>query len=141
MKILAKYIHDSADSTDVDVHYVVDELPCLSECKEFCNTNKDIENRNLIVINDGVVTACYKGSIDEVNNGLIDTYNLHNQEYPLLVTKRITRNNYIKYIRGIRGILSHISRSQYRPIVKPALVSNSWTQRLNVFHDINFYRY
>ena len=29
MKIIAKYIHGSEDSTDLDVIYVVDELPSL----------------------------------------------------------------------------------------------------------------
>ena len=129
MEILAKYIHGSGDSTDVDVHYVVDALPSLAECKKFCSESKE-ENRNLIVINDGVVAAAYKGTVDEVNNGLLATYNLHEQEYPLLVTRNLERDLYLKTIRAVRGILSHLSRSQFRPQIKSAL-KGPWSERVN----------
>ena len=54
MKILARYVHGSEDSLDTDVIYIVDELPPLNECAEFCNSN-DAENRNLAIVRDGVV--------------------------------------------------------------------------------------
>jgi hypothetical protein len=78
-----KYIHGSGDSLDIDVFYVFDKKPTYQECHIFCS-NTD-ENRNIIVIDNGYVTDCFKGTIDEVQNSLIDTYGLHEQEYPLLI--------------------------------------------------------
>ena len=135
MNIIAKYIHGSEDSTDVDVVYVVDELPDKTECKRFCSESPD-ENRNLITIKDGVVSEVYKGTVDEVNNALLSTYGLHNQTYSLLVKKHMERIPPLKYVRGIRIILSHLSRSQYRERVKKALRSN-WRDRLNELLDID----
>lgn len=74
--IIAKYIHGSEDSTDIDVHYVFDEMPSYQECKKFCDSDKS-ENRNIITIKNGIVTGCYKGTVDEINNALIETYPLH----------------------------------------------------------------
>lgn len=125
---MIRYIHGSEDSTDVDIHYVFDKLPDLTECKRFCSEDKN-ENRNIIVINDGIVTECYKGTTDEVNNGLFHTYQFHNQEYPLLINRTIPRIKPLKYVRAVRGILSHLSKSQYRKEIKNALKSD-WITRL-----------
>ena len=133
MKIIAKYIHGSEDSTDLDVIYVVDELPPLQECKVFCSDK--IENRNIITIEDGIVTSVYKGTTDEVNNSLLRTYNLHKQEYPLLVTRLVQRDVHIKAIRAVRGILSHLSRSMFRPEIKNAL-RGSWSVRIETLQMI-----
>lgn len=133
---MIKYIHGSEDSLDVDVYYVFDKLPSFNECKKFCSEDKS-ENRNIIVINNGVVTDCFIGTNDEINNGLIDTYNLHKQEYPLIINKRLERDKELKYIRAVRGILSHISRTQYRPEVKKALNSN-WNARIQCLKQIDF---
>ena len=133
MKIIAKYIHGSEDSTDLDVIYVVDELPPLQECKVFCSDK--IENRNLITINDGIVTSVYKGITDEVNNSLFSTYNLHEQEYPLLVTRFVQRDIHIKAIRAVRSILSHLSRSMFRTEIKNAL-RGSWSVRIETLQMI-----
>lgn len=133
MKIIAKYIHGSEDSTDLDVIYVVDELPSLQECKIFCSDK--IENRNLITIEDGIVTSVYKGTTDEVNNSLLRTYNLHEQEYPLLVTRVVQRDAQIKAIRAVRGVLSHLSRSMFRPEIKNAL-RGSWSVRIETLQMI-----
>lgn len=35
---------------------------------------------------------CYKGTPDELNNALLETYSLHKQEYPLLITRKVTHN-------------------------------------------------
>jgi len=135
MKEYVTYIHGSEDSTDVDIFYVFDELPSKQECKKFCSADPS-ENRNIIVIKDGVVTACYKGTPDEVNNSLIDTYDLHEQKFPLLITKRVDRDLTIKVVRAIRIILSHLSRSKYRNVVKQALVSD-FLYRLDILRYIN----
>ena len=103
-----KYIHGSADSLDKDIHYVFDELPPLNDCKVFCSTDPN-ENRNIIVIKDGEVVQCYKGTIDEVNNAIFRTYSLHEQSSPLLITHNIKRDAKLKAIRAVRIILSHMA--------------------------------
>lgn len=132
---MIKYIHGSEDSTDLDVYYVFKELPSFDECRKFCSADP-AENRNIIVINNGIVTDCFIGTCDEINNGLIDTYNLHKQEYPLLVTKRVERDKEMKYIRATRGILSILSKTHYRPEIKNALNSN-WNERLKTLKSLD----
>ena len=133
MEIIARYIHGSEDSTDLDVIYVVDELPSLQECKTFCSDKE--ENRNLITVENGIVTSVYKGTPDEVNNALLDTYKLHEQEYPLLVERKVERDVHIKAIRAVRGILSHLSKSMLRPEIKNAL-RGSWSVRIETLQMI-----
>jgi|GEM_PF-1210602 len=132
---LIKYIHGSEDSIDLDIYYVFDEMPEFKECQEFCSSK--IENRNIIVIQNGIVVECFKGPTDEVNNSLLDTYNLHQQECPLLITKRLPRDVLIKDLRALRGMISYLSRTEYRTIVKKALKGN-FTDRLNVMKNVNF---
>jgi len=134
MEIKARYVHGSEDSTDIDTYYVVDALPSTAECKKWCDALTE-ENANLITIGDGIVTGCYKGTVDEVNNSLFETYPLHEQEFPLLVERKVRRDLNIKFIRAIRGLLSHMSRSQYRPEIKAALKSG-WNERLDVLKGI-----
>ena len=129
-----KYIHGSEDSTDCDVIYVFDQMPSLQWCKTYCS-DKD-ENRNICVVKNGVVTECYKGTPDEVNNAVFLTYHLHEQEYPLLITRLVQRDVTAKCMRAVRIILSHLSRSQYRPQVKEALVGD-WFTRIKTLEDID----
>lgn len=138
---MIRYIHGSKNSVDTDVHYVFEEMPSLQECKSFCSADPN-ENRNIIVINDGIVTECYKGTPDEVNNALLETYGLHEQEHKLLVTRKVERNVPLKMVRAVRIILSHLSRSQYRKEVKEAL-KGGWNDRLKclvkiLLKDIDF---
>lgn len=133
---MIKYIHGSKNSIDTDVHYVFEKLPSLTECKTFCSSNP-IENRNIIIIKNGIVTECYKGTPDEVNNSLLDTYKLHKQDYELLVTRKVNRIVPLKIVRAIRIILSHISRSQYRAEVKQALKDN-WIDKIKLLKEIDF---
>lgn len=132
---MLKYIHGSEDSLDLDVYYVFDELPSFDECRKFCSADPD-ENRNIIVIKNGMVVDCFIGTCDEINNGLIDTYNLHNQKYPLIITNRLQRDKEMKYIRATRGILSILSKTHYRPIIKNALNSN-WSERLKALKELD----
>lgn len=132
---MLKYIHGSEDSLDLDVYYVFDELPSFDECRKFCSADPD-ENRNIIVIKNGIVVDCFIGTCDEINNGLIDTYNLHNQKYPLIITNRLQRDKEMKYIRATRGILSILSKTHYRPIIKNALNSN-WSERLEALKELD----
>lgn len=135
MEYIARYIHGSEDSLDIDTFYVVSHQPSFSEAKAFCDGIAD-ENANVITISDGIVTDCYKGTPDEVNNSLIDTYNLHQQDYPLLVERRVERDVFLKYIRAVRGVLSYLSRTKYRSIIKPAL-RGTWKERLEALSSLN----
>ena len=135
MEIYGNYIYGSSDSTDIDIAYIVDKLPSLNECKIFCSSDKN-ENRNLITIDDGIISNCYKGTKDELNNAIKNTYSLHHQNTPLLITKNVKRNIPLKIVRSIRSILSHLSRSQYRLEVKLALRSD-FDCRLNTLLNID----
>jgi len=133
---MKRYIHGSEDSLDLDVFYVFDKMPSFKECQDFCS-NKE-ENRNIIVVENGVVVDCFKGTSDEINNGLLQTYSLHNQEFENVVKHAVERDVLIKAIRVVRCLLSHCSRTQYREDVKRALKSNSWKEKLDVLSKINF---
>lgn len=37
-------------------------------------------NCNLVVVNDGILVDCFKGTVDELNNAILYTYGLHKQE-------------------------------------------------------------
>ena len=134
MKILNRYIHGSEDSTDVDVVYVVDELPDKAECKTFCAEDKN-ENRNVLSVRDGIVEKCFKGTPDEINNSLLRTYSLHEQTSPLIIERPVQRIIPIKVVRAMRIIISHLSRTHLRPIIKNALRS-TWEERLACLETI-----
>jgi len=135
MKILARYIHGSEDSTDLDVLYIVDELPDKAECKRFCSADPS-ENRNVATVSDGVITSVYKGTVDELNNALLRTYHLHPQTDELLVTRELERCVPLKLVRAVRILLSYMSRTHYRSQVKPAL-RGTWTDKLNMLDKID----
>lgn len=135
MEYIAKYVYGSHNSLDIDSVYIVDTLPPLVDCKRICSENTT-ENMNLATIANGCISACYKGTVDELNNAVYMTYDLHEQTSPLLIERMVDRDIPLKFIRSIRSILSHLSRSQYREDIKLALRS-SWTERLNVLSNIN----
>lgn len=123
-----RYIHGSEDSTDTDVCYVFDVMPDMKECKLFCDSVKT-ENRNIICIKDGIVSECYKGCPDEVNNALYTTYPLHEQEYPLLIERKVEREPVIKYVRVVRSVLSLFTKTEWRKDIKAAL-RGGWREKL-----------
>lgn len=124
---MIRYIHGSADSVDIDTVYVFDSIPSFSEAKKFCDVLK-VENANVICVENGIVTYCYKGTIDEINNSLLTTYKLHKQDYPLIITNKVKRDKYLKLIRATRSIISQLSRTDIRTIVKKGLNGN-WIDR------------
>lgn len=131
-----RYIHGSEDSVDIDVIYVFEQLPDVATCKSFCD-GKGNENGNIIVVNDGVVVAAFKGSVDEVNNALFYTYQLHEQDYPLIIEHPVERDVILKDIKVIRKILSSFSRTQFRGEIKEALRGN-WETKLSVLKKIEY---
>ena len=134
------FFHGSEDSLDVDVYFVVDQLGTFNEAKKLCDelSHQHAVNGNLIVIKDGQVVDVYKGTVDEVNNSILATYGLHKQNFPIPITKKVERDICLKWLRVIRGILSHCSRTKYRPIVKAALRAESVIDKLKVLLEIDF---
>lgn len=133
---MLKYIHGSEDSLDTDVFYVFDKIPSFTECRKFCSEDPT-ENRNIITIKNGIVDQCFIGSPDEINNGLLDTYKLHPQTCELKIEHRVKRDVTLKSIRAVRGILSILSRTQYRPEIKKAL-NSGYKDRLDCLMNIDF---
>lgn len=139
MKIINHLIHGSEDSIDVDVYYIVDELCTFAESKKMCDAlNVPPINANLITVKDGKVTGVYKGTVDEVNNSILATYHLHEQIHPNPITQRAERDICLKWLRVIRGILSHCSRTEYRGLIKEALRSENVFDKLKAISEIDF---
>lgn len=124
------YVFGSADSRDFDVLVIVDKLGMVAENKAACKIQEDLLatiyqdkplNVNIATQAGGQLTGVFKGTIDEVNNSIIDTYMLHTQPYQLQIAKRMIRDRGIKALRAMRILLSFMSRCQHRAIVKEAL--------------------
>jgi|WetSurMetagenome_2_1015567.scaffolds.fasta_scaffold292258_2 hypothetical protein len=140
------YLHGSQSSVDYDIFVVVD-LPsyniqgnhelCAAYEEWLSDIYKDKPvNVNLITINDGQVTWCFKGTVDEINNGLLDTYDLHEQVYPLPIRHRLQRDFELKAIRAVRIILSVLSRTEHRLRIKAALKGDIMYQ-LSILDEID----
>ncbi|CAG7580058.1 MAG: gp208 [uncultured marine phage] len=124
-------IFGSESSLDLDCMCFVDEIPSIQESHDLCDkyteyiqditkTDKEI-NTNICVIKKGIVVETFKGTADEVNNSLYLTYDLHDQHFPLMISRLIPRDVELKILRTCRVILSFWSRSEFRPQVKSAL--------------------
>lgn len=135
---MVRYIHGSADSTDLDVVYVFEEMPSFTQCQSFCRSDPK-ENRNIIVIADGIVRSCFKGIPDEMNNALLATYSLHEQAYPLLIRRKVPRDIFLKDIIVTRKVISPLTDTPMRRQVKAALRAG-WTQRIDFMKELNLTR-
>lgn len=133
---MVRYVHGSADSTDMDVVYVFEEMPSFQECQKFC-TEDPRENRNIIVLENGVVKNCFKGNPDEVNNALLTTWFLHRQEYPLLIQRAVPRDVFLKDIAVTRKVMSPLTQSPLRSRMKEALHAR-WPERLAAMKELRF---
>ncbi len=131
--------HGSRDSTDVDRIYFFDELPPLADCHAFCAEGTPAENRNIAVLRDGVVAACFKGLPDEVNNGLLRTASLHPQNGPNPIERRVARITALKTTRAVRLILTRLTRTPQRTSIKRALRSYHVETRNEVLATIPFH--
>lgn len=142
------YIIGSPDSIDIDVFVKVDSISSdktfeHQRCKEYdisisnILTDKRPLNSNLIVIEDGIITDCFKGSVDECNNILYYTHSMHNQLYPNPISRPLERDLDLKVLRVTRCILSYFSRTDLRSTIKDALRKTIFEQ-LQVLRLINF---
>lgn len=124
MHLFASYaslVHGSEDSEDLDVVHFFHTKPSLRECQEFCAQTD--ENRNIAVIQNGIVVECFKGLPDEVNNALLITAPLHPQKHPNPVQRPVLRHVPLKGTRAARLMLTRLTRSRFRAAYKPALRS------------------
>ena len=131
---MVRYIHGSADSTDLDVVYVFETMPSFEECQIFCRSDPK-ENRNIIVVKEGIVNACFKGIPDEMNNALLATYPLHEQEHPLLIDRTLPRDVFLKDITITRKVISPLTETPMRRQVK-AVLRADWTKRLAFMKEL-----
>jgi hypothetical protein len=97
-------------------------------------------NGNLICVQDGVVSAVFKGTVDEVNNSLFSTYGLHKQDFPNPIVGLVERDICLKWVRVVRGILSHCSRTEYRENVKMALRADNIIDKVAILSSLDFTR-
>lgn len=131
MEKLYEIVHGSKNSLDRDVYWVTGKLPTKEELTHL-NKSQDISDVNFITIDDGKVTGCIKGVIDEINNGIIDTFDLHEQELDSCpISKRMNRDSFMKGVRAVRGILLQFSKTIYRPEVKEASRSHSISKKIS----------
>lgn len=136
----------SYDSTDIDIMVFVDKVGSIVECRnqveEFeimLRQKYDINmlDVNICSVSEGVVTKTYKGTVDEVNNMLYYTYDRHTQVYPNPITRTLPRDIKLKAERVLRGLLSHLSRTEHRKDVKEALISDNVAFKLDVLKNID----
>ena len=88
------------------------------------------------MITDGVVTESFKGRPDEVNNALLATYPLHQQQYPLLITRKLPRDVLLKDITAVRKLISPLTKTSLRPQIKKAL-HGGWTDRIQALEAVS----
>lgn len=137
-------IHGSEDSIDIDAFFIMDkedvDFSNLQETKLICEQLSSHYgfNGNLVTVNGDTVDQCYKGSVDEVNNGMLYTYHLHQQKYHLPIKNRVERDIDLKMLRTIRGILTMFSRTEMRLDIKRALRSGNLYEKIEVLKYIDF---
>lgn len=124
-------VFGSGNSTDVDIAVFVKNIPSNKESADWCyaykceiQTQYDFHrplNINIATIENGIISAVYKGTTDELNNALFHTYDLHTQYFLPQITQLVDRNMEVKMLRCARKILSFLSRTSIRKQVKIAL--------------------
>lgn len=133
-----KIIHGSENSLDIDVYIIVDKPFENKNAKDLCLQYKDL-NANLIQIENGKIVWSYKGTNDECNNSILETYHLHKQDIENPITEKAERDYGLKMLRTIRGLLSYCSRTQWREAVKKSLKSSDLNNKINTLKilDLN----
>lgn len=143
---MVKYqVFGSSSSIDLDIVFFVDELKSIDEnhikvADLIKNTRFETDkkiNGNLAIVHEGVIINCFKGTPDELNNSLFETYYLHQQPFESLVTRMVDRNLDLKMERCARTIVSYFTRTHLRIAAKEALRSNLKT-KLDFLQTIKF---
>lgn len=138
-------IFGSKNSIDYDIMVFVDYIGSIQDShnritqydKELSliYTDKPI-NSNICIISDGIVVSVFKGTADEVNNSMFLTYDLHEQQYEQQIIKLVDRDIELKMLRTSRVLLSFLSRTEHRKIIKMAL-KGDFIDKLNVLDQID----
>ncbi len=144
------YRYGSDDSQDVDILISIpkEDMPIIQEDRKrfvkklTTDYNLEYWNSNLIVIENGIVvdTIYPKTWIDSINNSLFYTYHLHEQKYPLPIIKNVQRNKLLAIFKTVRTVLSMLTRTEYRSIVKIALNSKIFNDKIKILSSIDFTR-
>lgn len=128
--------HGSENSLDKDVYVIIPQPLPMKEAKKLCDSFQEI-NANLITVDNGKVNWVYKGTVDECNNSILATYNLHKQDSDCPVTVKADRAYAQKMLRTVRGLLSYVSRTELRESIKAALVTSKMEQKIEALKQIN----
>lgn len=138
--------HGSENSIDDDYFLVVQGSGKMSNAelmalKKKVNTHFiDFDITIIDITEDGIVYFAMSGTPDEVNNGIFRTFRMHKQNNCLEnpIKGYVERHIELKWLRAIRGILTHCSRTQYRNIIKDAIKSNNIFEKIEVLSEIDF---
>ena len=137
--------HGSPDSTDRDVVYVAAYLPPARDCHAFCDLGLAVgEDRNVVVVRDGVVVASFKGAPDEVNNAILATIGLHdeNDGRPPPVERAVDRDVVGKAMSVLTGVIGrvahHTAKKGVRAALKRALASHALAPRVQAMAGLEF---
>ncbi len=84
--------HTAHDTNTIGGRYYVFPYPLSArEGQDFCSGTGQ-EDRNVITLENGVISWAFKGHSDECNNDLFHTYHLHKQLFPCPIARKVTRN-------------------------------------------------
>jgi hypothetical protein len=148
------YIFGSKSSLDTDVMVILDKIGSIQDNKmttlravNYLSQNYDFDkdlNINLATIKNGVIDSVHKGTPDEVNNSLLVTYKNHKQYFKLDIKKKVKRDIQTKTIRCLRIMLSFLSKTGSRNVIKKALLGDGFDKAellksidISVITDLN----
>ncbi len=128
--------HGSENSLDHDIYVIIPSPVDGKSAKNICRSYNGY-NANLLVIENSQVSWCYKGTIDECNNSLLSTYELHEQNIDNPINAPLERQYGLKMIRTVRGILSYFSRTEQRKEIKKALKSEDFCFKIDTLKSLS----
>lgn len=147
MKLLIYQLFGSENSIDVDVVFFIENMPETIAERLLLSKNyseliapifpEKVINANLAVCKNGRLACVYKGTTDELNNSLFLTYVNHNQQYPNQIHGLLKRDIDLKFLRSARMVLSFLSKTEYRAVVKKAL-KGDLSDKIEVLNSIDF---
>ena len=137
----------SENSIDIDVVFFIENMPETIATRLLLSKKyseliaqifpKKVINANLAVCENGRLACVYKGTTDELNNSLFLTYANHKQQYPNQIARLLKRDIDLKFLRSARMVLSFLSKTEYRALVKKAL-KGDLSDKIEVLNSIDF---
>ena len=139
--------YGSADSLDMDVIISLPQskMPLHQEDrKRYVKALTDEFaldwNATLAVFDQGIMTDTIypKSWIDSLNNALYTTGHLHDQLFEIPVDRLVKRNFTLAIYKTARTVLSLLTRTKYRPVIKPIIKGiHPFHLKLNVLEQLN----